>query len=206
MTVLIIDKLTFRGRGPYSLKISGGECAGIEGVSGSGKTLLLRAIADLDPHGGDVCLDRLVCSEVSAPSWRKKVAMLPAESSWWCDRVDEHFHNFNMIIVEQIASLGFDRDVGHWQISRLSTGEKQRLSILRLLENKPSVLLLDEPTASLDEVNTEKVERLFLDYSRKNKVPVLWVSHDPAQLERVADRCLYIESDGTMIEAVCHGR
>lgn len=205
MAVLTIDKLTFRGRGPYSLQVSGAECAGIEGASGSGKTLLLRAIADLDPHGGELSLDSLLCSDVPAPSWRKKVAMLPAESCWWHDRVDEHFHDFNQVTIEQLRLLGFNRDVGGWQISRLSTGEKQRLSALRLLENNPAALLLDEPTASLDEVNIGRVEKMFLDYSREHKVPVLWVSHDPAQLERVAGKCLYMEPDGSMTETLCHG-
>ncbi len=206
MTILTINKLTFRGRGPYSLTISGAQCVGIEGASGSGKTLLLRAIADLDPHGGELSLDRLVCSGIPAPVWRKKVAMLPAESSWWCDRVDEHFHDFKLVSGEQFGLLGFSLAVGGWQVSRLSTGEKQRLSILRLLDNNPAVLLLDEPTASLDEVNIGKVEQLITNYSKQHQAPVLWVSHDPAQLERVAERCLYMESEGSMREAVCHGR
>ncbi len=206
MTKLIIDNLTFRDRGPYSLEISGAECLGIEGASGSGKTLLLRAVADIDPHGGHLSLDRLLCSEVPAPVWRKKVALLPAESGWWQDRVDDHFHDFQLMSDEYLAGLGFSREVAGWQVSRLSTGEKQRLAILRLLENNPVALLLDEPTASLDEGNTRKVEQLFLDYSRKYKAPVLWVSHDPAQLERVADRCLHLGSGGTMTEMICHGR
>ncbi|HHD64083.1 MAG TPA: ATP-binding cassette domain-containing protein [Desulfobulbaceae bacterium] len=195
---LEIHNLTFRDRGPYSLQINGGECVGLQGASGSGKSLLLRAIADLDPHGGSMRLDQMECADVPAPQWRKSVAMLPAESSWWLDTVEEHFKNFSAISKDYLAQLGFDSEVGGWQVSRLSTGEKQRLAILRMLENRPGALLLDEPTASLDAVNITNVEQLLLEYGCDNNVPLLWVSHDPDQLVRVADRCLYMHPDGKL--------
>ena len=68
---------------------------------------------------------------------------------------------------------------------RCSSGEKQRLSILRLLANRPKVLLLDEPTANLDAENTRNVEALLIDYLTENNAVALWVSHDHAQLKRV---------------------
>jgi ABC-type iron transport system FetAB ATPase subunit len=199
MSRLEIKDITFRDRGPYSLTIDGGECVGLQGASGAGKSLLLRAVADIDPHGGSLRLDQLVCAEIPAPRWRKTVALLLAESFWWLDVVAEHFHDFSGIAAQQLQSLGFDRDVGDWQVSRLSTGEKQRLAILRMLENKPAALLLDEPTASLDAVNIGKVEQLLLDYGRSNNTPLLWVSHDRDQLERVADRRFFMQEDGKLI-------
>ncbi len=198
MSRLEIKNLTFRDRGPYSLELAGGECVGLHGASGSGKTLLLRAIADLDPHEGSLRLDQMTCDEVPAQQWRKSVAMLPAESYWWMDSVQEHFHDFLRIAKQYITQLGFDYDVGGWQVSRLSSGERQRLAILRLLENRPGALLLDEPTASLDAVNIAKVEQLLLAYGREKTVPLLWVSHDPEQLVRVADRCLSMHEDGRL--------
>jgi ABC-type iron transport system FetAB ATPase subunit len=195
---LEIHNLTFRDRGPYSLQIAGGECVGLQGASGSGKTLLLRAIADLDPHGGTMRLEQMECADIPAPLWRKSVAMLPAESFWWQDVVKEHFQNFSAIPKDYLVQLGFVPEVGGWQVSRLSTGEKQRLAILRMLENRPGALLLDEPTASLDAVNITNVEQLLLGYGRDNNVPLLWVSHDPDQLARVADRCLYMHTDGKL--------
>jgi len=198
MSRLEIKKLTFRDRGPYSLTIDGGECVGLQGASGSGKTLFLRAVADIDPHGGSLHLDQMTCAEVPAPEWRKSVALLPAESSWWQDSVEEHFQDFSTLPSNNLRQLGFDIEVGGWQVSRLSTGEKQRLAILRLLENQPHALLLDEPTASLDAANISKVEQLLLDYGRTNNAPLLWVSHDPEQLARVADRRLFIHTDGSL--------
>lgn len=200
MSRLEIHNITFRDHGPYSLEISGAECLGLSGASGSGKTLLLRAIADLDPHGGSLRLGRMLCSEVPAPIWRRTVALLPAESCWWRDTVGEHFRDFSSVGGDRLNRLGFEPDVGSWQISRLSTGEKQRLAILRLLENRPGALLLDEPTASLDAANIEKAEQLLLDYGRSNEAPLLWVSHDPAQLSRVADRSLFMDENGDLID------
>ncbi len=195
---LIVDNLRFRDRGPYSFAIAGGECLGLQGESGAGKTLLLRAIVDLDPHQGSLRLDDLECDRMPAPQWRKKVSMLPAESCWWLDVVAEHFHDFSAVSQEHLALLGFGPEVGGWQVSRLSTGEKQRLAILRMLENRPRALLLDEPTASLDQANSKGVENLLCEYGRANNAPLLWVSHDPKQLDRVADRCLYMRADGSL--------
>ena len=198
MNDLEITDFTFQERGPYSLQIAAGQVIGLQGASGAGKTLLLRAIADLDPHQGQARLGNMDCAQVPAPLWRKTVALLPAESFWWFDRVGEHFQQpltENMTCLEQ---LGFTAEVMDWEISRLSTGEKQRLAIARLLQNKPAALLLDEPTASLDAANIDCVENLLLDYCKQQQVPLLWVSHDSRQLDRVADKRLFLEKDGTM--------
>ncbi|HFQ90279.1 MAG TPA: ATP-binding cassette domain-containing protein [Desulfobulbus sp.] len=199
MPCLEVADLTFQGRGPYSLTIKGGECLGLAGPSGAGKTLLLRALADLDPHAGTARLGSLVCEQVPAPLWRQKVAMLPAESLWWHDRVGDHFTDFDRIPSRSLALLGFDPSVGDWQVSRLSTGEKQRLAILRLLQNQPGALLLDEPTASLDADNISRVEELLMDYWQQHRVPVLWVSHDPDQLDRVADHRMVMMANGRLL-------
>ncbi len=196
---LEVTDLAFRGRGPYSFAIRGGECLGLAGPSGAGKTLLLRALADLDPHRGRVRLGSLVCDQVPAPLWRRKVALLPAESLWWHDRVGDHFTDFDRIPARFLDLLGFEPSVGDWQVSRLSTGEKQRLAILRLLQNRPGALLLDEPTASLDADNISRVEELLMDYCRQHLAPVLWVSHDPDQLDRVADQRMVMTTDGRLL-------
>ncbi len=66
--------------GPVNLSIAAGECVAVLGASGSGKSLLLRAIADLDPHNGEVSLKGRRCSEMPADEWRRLVALVPAES------------------------------------------------------------------------------------------------------------------------------
>ena len=74
-------------------------------------------------------------------------------------------------------------------VAQLSTGERQRLALLRGLLRQPQVLLLDEPTASLDEDSVSAVEDL-LACRRKEGLAMLWVTHSHTQAARVADRCL----------------
>ncbi|MBV5316790.1 MAG: ATP-binding cassette domain-containing protein [Desulfobulbaceae bacterium] len=201
MPDLEIEHLCFHNRGPYSLRITSGECVGLQGASGAGKSLLLRAIADLDPRTGRMQLGDINADAVAAPMWRRAVGMLPAESGWWLDLVGDHFANFDTVDADILATVGFDRSVRGWQISRLSTGEKQRLAIVRLLHQQPQCLLLDEPTASLDQELVARVEDLLVTYAKTHFVPVLWVSHDPAQLARVSGRRLCMASDGLLVAA-----
>jgi len=77
-------------------------------------------------------------------------------------------------------------------VTRLSNGESQRLALLRLLENRPRVLLLDEPTASLDETNARRVEDLVRNYCRAHEAALVWVSHDRFQLQRLGARKIYL--------------
>ena len=130
----------------------------ISGPSGSGKTSLLRAIADLDEHEGNVSLDGIECNGLRAPDWRRRVGLLPAESDWWYEHVGEHFA---AVSEDGLKQLGFDSSMLGRKVLRLSSGERQRLALLRLLANEPQVLLLDEPTASLDPKNTRRAEQLI---------------------------------------------
>lgn len=194
--VLSLKSLTIHNGKPVNLAVFAGECVCISGASGSGKTLLMRAIADLDPHEGEVLLGEEESQTMPAHEWRKQVALLPAESHWWFDTVGEHFTKPDPVMLEQV---GFSEDVLTWQVKRLSTGEKQRLAIVRLLALLPKALLLDEPTANLDAQNTKIVEALINDYRTKNTAPVLWVSHDPAQIKRVAHRWFQIK-EGKLVK------
>jgi len=82
-----------------------------------------------------------------------------------------------------------------WQISHLSSGEKQRLACIRLLMNQPEALLLDEPTANLDKNSQVNLEALIRDHQKKNHMPVIWISHDKSQLERMCQQLLILNKD-----------
>ncbi len=168
-----------------NLQLATGECVALSGASGSGKTLLLRAIADLDPHTGTVALSGRDRGSFPPTEWRRRVGYLPAESQWWGEHVGAHFPAFDEPL---FATLGFDPDVLEWEVARCSTGERQRLALLRLLANAPQVLLLDEPTASLDPETAARVEAVIAAYRHEHGAGVLWVSHDPDQARRVAGR------------------
>ena len=165
---------------------------GMTGPSGIGKSLLLKALADMLPHQGDMFLGDIESQMISAPEWRRKVGLLPAESQWWCDTVGEHFQEFDETL---FAQLGFEQKVMGWQVSHLSSGEKQRLACIRLLMNQPEALLLDEPTANLDKSNQTNLELIISDYQKKYQIPVIWISHDTEQLDRVCQQLLIMNKD-----------
>jgi ABC-type iron transport system FetAB ATPase subunit len=124
------------------------------------------------------------------------VALLPAESGWWADRVGQHFVALGRATAtagrerlhQRLAQLGFAPDVLDWDVLRLSPGERQRLALVRLLENDPEVLLLDEATANLDPTNQTRAETLIDDYRQGQDAAVLWTSHDPEQRGRLSAR------------------
>ena len=172
------------------LEIGGGEVVCLSGPSGSGKSRLLRAVADLEPHEGAVYLDDTEQASVPAHDWRRKVIMVPADSQWWFDEVGAHFPETCRDRVPD--ALGFSPEVMHWTVSRLSSGERQRLALWRALAQEPEALLLDEPTANLDHDMSLAVENWLLGEIRERQMPVLWVAHDRAQIQRVANRHLHI--------------
>jgi ABC-type iron transport system FetAB ATPase subunit len=183
MSSLRIENLSRPGVSAGDVTVAAGTCAAVFGASGSGKTLLLRAIADLDEAKGEVWLDQGSRSSMTAPQWRRQVVYVAAESHWWARLVGEHAGTWP---TDDLQSLGFEPDVLNWEIQRLSSGERQRLAILRALAYAPSALLLDEPTANLDRSNAERVEQLIAAWRRRTNGCALWVSHDPAQRTRVA--------------------
>jgi len=171
--------------GPWDVTLPVGTITSLRGPSGSGKSLLLRSLADLDPHTGALALAGTASLDLDGPTWRKRVGLVPSESAWWSDVVGDHFPDKDLSIV---TALGFEANVLTWTIDRLSSGERQRLGLARLLAIEPKILLLDEPTANLDEEHTTLVERLVKNYVLDGERAALWVSHDAAQWRRLGNR------------------
>lgn len=193
---LKVERLAIPGLlAPVDLALAAGEILCLSGPSGAGKSRLLRAIADLEPHSGRLWLDGTPSEAMTPEQWRSRVGLLPAESGWWADRVEAHFRH--PPAADALAELGFNTAILQQRVDRLSSGERQRLALLRLLANQPRVLLLDEPTANLDPANVRRVEDLLLRYRSARNAALLWVSHDPEQIERIADRHLDLQ-DGRL--------
>jgi ABC-type iron transport system FetAB ATPase subunit len=184
--VLSVDGLQRLSFGPFRLEIADGECVGIAGPSGAGKSVFLRMIADLDPHAGTARLDTVSCDAMSAPAWRRHVTYLAAESGWWADTVGEHFADPGAARA-LLPAVHLTDEALAWPVTRLSTGERQRLALVRALVQEPRVLLLDEPTSALDPETTAAVETL-LRQRLACGLSMLLVSHDPAQGARMARR------------------
>ncbi len=183
--------------GPIDLMLEPGTCVSIEGKSGSGKSVMLRMIADLDPHQGDALLDGVACSRMPAPRWRRMVTYVTAESGWWDERVAAHFAagtDFSTLL----PSVGIAAEASSWPVAQLSTGERQRLALLRALRPENRVLLLDEPTSGLDGASVGLVEALMRAQIACG-IAILLVTHDPEQATRMASRRLNLR-DGQLGE------
>lgn len=147
-------------------------------------------IADLDPNEGEASLDGVSRASLPAHDWRRRVPYVAAESGWWARDVGEHFPPDQLEKARTLATrLGVADAPFAGPVDRLSTGERQRLALVRALILDSPVLLLDEPTGPLDPVSVEKVEALLRERMAAGAILIL-VSHDPAQGARLGARRL----------------
>ena len=180
-----------------------GQRLALVGPAGCGKTLLLRQLAWLDPpDGGQVLLRGLPPQAWSLPRYRAQVAYLaqrpPVLAGTVADNLAEPWtyrcHRGRSPQPERLLAwlqqLGRDPTFLHQDASRLSGGETQLLALLRLLQLDPVVLLLDEPSASLDRATSLQLEALLMQWLGGGERALILTSHDPDQVERCCDRQL----------------
>ena len=187
---LQVEQLRSALAGPFQFSLNAGECLAISGASGSGKSLLLRMICDLDPASGDVLLDGVSRASMGGPAWRAKVVYQPAEAGWWDATPASHFKPEQMARVHALLPrLGLSAALLDKEVRLLSTGERQRMALIRSLACAPQVLLLDEPTAALDPESTAAVEQLLQELLAEGLALVL-VTHSEAQAQLLGSRRL----------------
>jgi len=133
-----------------------------------------------------------------APVCRKRGTYLAAEPGWWSDTVQDHFMSWDDAL-PLVTRLGLPDNCGPWPIQRLSTGERQRLGLVRALMLRSRVLLLDEPTSALDSASAAVVESLIAERI-SNGTSVVWSTHDNAQARRVGSRVFVMNADGDIEE------
>ncbi|MDQ2822727.1 MAG: ATP-binding cassette domain-containing protein [Pseudomonadota bacterium] len=186
--LLSAQNLQSRHVGPVSIDIAAGECIAIVGDSGSGKSVFLRMLADLDAGTGAVFLDGVARDTMTAPAWRAQVVYQAAELAWWDTTAEAHISaSQHAFAAGLLPVLGLKPGALQADLAVLSTGERQRLGLIRSLAVTPKVLLLDEPTASLDQATTLAVEAVLRDCLAKGLAIVI-VTHSQEQAARLAGR------------------
>jgi len=182
-----------------ALEIPAATVTALLGPSGAGKTSLLRCLVRFDePAEGSVRLDGADVRGLDAGLLRRRVGlvaqspvMLPgdvrANLAYGLDAPREHE------LAAALEAADLDADFLHRPADGLSGGERARVAIARALTRSPEVLLLDEPTASLDARAATALEVSMLRLAARG-LAVLVVTHDVAQARRVATRAVRLEA------------
>ncbi len=190
--MLQIRALARSGLEALDLDLAAGDAVAVLGPSGCGKTLLLRAIADLDPNQGRLALDGQDREAMPAPQWRRQVTYLAAEPGWWAARPAEHFAEPEvaraLLPTLKLMPAMLDRP-----IAELSTGERHRIALARVLVQSPQVLLLDEPTSGLDQETTHAVEAVLRQRMAQGAA-LIFSTHDEDLARRLAGRRLRLNA------------
>lgn len=188
-----------------TLDLQLGECLALVGPSGVGKTQLLRCLALLDPlQAGELRLQGRSPGTWGTLAWRSRVSYLAQRPVPFPGTVEQNLREVFAYAVHRDRRWRRDRVV-QWlehlgrppsflglEAAHLSGGEAQLMALLRSLQLDPDVLLLDEPTASLDPAGTERWEELLLQWLGAAPRACLLVSHDEAQRRRLATRDLQL--------------
>ncbi|WP_206998279.1 ABC transporter ATP-binding protein [Trinickia mobilis] len=197
---------------PTDCALRAGERIAINGPSGSGKSVFLRALALLDPlAAGYVAWHGRRIERAAIPRYRRSVAYIRQRPAMLDGTVEDNLRYPYTLAAyrdvhfdrERAATLatqaGRAADFLDKQASELSGGEAQIAALIRVLQLEPEVLLLDEPTASLDPQASLEIERLVTRWfeAARDMRAYLWVSHDPAQAERMSERSLSMRA-GTL--------
>ena len=171
------------------------------GPSGAGKSTLLRLLNRLaDPDAGSVRYRDRDVRDYDVLALRREVALVPQLPALLAGSVAENVGYGPRLcgrgcdVDEALALAGLDSAFAERPAQRLSVGEQQRVMLARALALRPAVLLLDEPTAALDERARDAVERTLLDLRARLSAALIIVTHDQAQARRLADRLVHLEN------------
>jgi len=192
-----------------SLAVPAGRFFTILGPSGSGKSTLLRCLNRLiEPTAGTVLLDGTPAADLPVQTLRRRVGMVFQTPALFEGTVLDNVLYGPRLRREQLdgsfadellARVGLPQAFAAKPVGELSGGEAQRASLARALANRPEVLLLDEPTASLDPTASAQVERLLGQLAATGDLTFVFVTHNLDQARRVGHRGLLLVA-GRVIE------
>jgi molybdate transport system ATP-binding protein len=193
-------------QGAFTLNVSDSaavEVLGVFGPSGSGKTSLLETIAGIrTPNRGEIRVgERVLYSSeqgIDVPARERRIGYVPQDALLFPNLDVRGNVGYGVTGARGAQGADFDALVQMLDLSgllgrrvgMLSGGEKQRVAIARALMTRPSILLLDEPLAGVDRERRDVILPYILRIRRELHVPLIYVTHDEAELTAIADRVL----------------
>src|SRR4030042_401480 len=201
VTGLVKEYDSFRAVDNITFAVKPGEIVGLLGPNGAGKTTTINMILGiLEPTGGSIeILSRNLKEQhseiVKQTNFAAVYAQMPGNLS-----VYQNLYIFGLLyhvrnLKEKIQSLLHDFDLeafANTKTGLLSSGEQSRLNLAKALINEPALLLLDEPTASLDPSVANFIREKIKEWAIKTKAAVLWTSHNMYEIETVCDQVLFL--------------
>lgn len=192
-----------------SFTVARGEIVGLLGVNGAGKTTTINMILGvLAPSSGQILIDgfditRQRSQALARTNFAAVYAPLPGNLT-----VRENLNIFGLIygipkLKQKIAEL-----LQHFQLERfantrcgvLSSGEQTRVALAKAMLNQPHLLLLDEPTASLDPATAREIRAQIRDFAAAQTGGVLWTSHNMNEVETVCHRVLFVAKGRILLQ------
>lgn len=192
-----------------SFDVSPREIVGLLGPNGAGKTTTISMILGvLEPTSGSIRIEDIDVAARRAQALERTnfaavYAPLPGNLS-----VSQNLRIFGLLygvrgLSERISALLAEFEVGAFRDVKcgiLSSGEQTRVGLAKAMLNRPQLLLLDEPTASLDPATAREVRAKIRALTNQGTGGVLWTSHNMNEVEEVCDRVLFLSRGGILLE------
>ena len=192
-----------------SFTVNRGEIVGLLGPNGAGKTTTINMVLGvLAPSSGRILINGVALAKapskgLSQVNFAAVYAPLPGNLTVWQNlRVFGKLYNVHELNA-RIETLIVDYDLAKFRDTKcglLSSGEQTRVALAKAMLNAPALLLLDEPTASLDPATAQDLRRHIRAYADKGESGVLWTSHNMAEVEEVCDRVLLLAGGRILLE------
>jgi ABC-2 type transport system ATP-binding protein len=192
-----------------SFVVPAGEIVGLLGPNGAGKTTTVNMVLGvLEPTAGSITIDGIDLlkrrsAALSCTNFSAVYAALPGNLT-----VEQNLRVFGLLyevpnLSERVEELLRQFDLVRFRGTRagvLSSGEQTRLQLAKALLNSPKLLLLDEPTASIDPATARDIRAIIREFAEQNSSAVLWTSHNMYEVEEICHRVLFLSHGRLLLE------
>jgi ABC-2 type transport system ATP-binding protein len=192
-----------------SFEVARGEIVGLLGPNGAGKTTTINMILGvLEPSGGTIAIDGIDLARQRSRALQRTnfaavYAQLPGNLT-----VEENLRIFGLIYGIKPLKQHIEERLRQFDLERfrktkcgvLSSGEQTRVSLAKAMLNDPQLLLLDEPTASLDPATARDIREKIREFAAQGSAGILWTSHNMYEVEEVCDRVLFLSHGKILLE------